>query len=32
MKTASGFMIFGRVHISLEFFKVESKFDLVIVP
>jgi hypothetical protein len=32
MKNVIGFMIFGLIHISLEFFKVESKFDPVIVP
>jgi hypothetical protein len=31
MKNASGFKIFGPVHNSGEFFKVESSFDPVIV-
>jgi hypothetical protein len=31
MKNASGFKVYGPVHISVEFFKVESNFDPVIV-
>jgi hypothetical protein len=31
MKNRSGFKNFGPIHISLEFFKVKSKFDPVIV-
>jgi hypothetical protein len=31
MKNASGFKSFGLIHISLKFFKVKSKFNLVIV-